>query len=93
METINKISVEQCCIHYSIETSFVQQLDDYGLIKISRSGKKSFIAFEQLANLEKYIRLHYDLEINMQGMEAIEHLLQRMQYLQDELRRLQNERG
>ncbi len=91
MERTNKISVEQCCIHYSIETSFVQQLDEHGLIQLSRTEEKTFIDFEQLSDLEKYIHLHYDLEINMAGLDTIRHLLNRMQQLQSEVKRLQNE--
>lgn len=91
MEKENRIAVEQCCSYYSIELSFVQQLDEHGLIELSRSGKETFIAFEQLPNLEKYIRLHYELEINMAGIEAVTHLLSRVQDLQQELKRLQGE--
>ena len=93
MEKIKKISVEQCCMYYQIETTFVQQLDEYGLIELNRSGKKQFIRYEQLPDLEKFIRMHYELEINMEGMEAIGHLLNRMQSLQQEIQKLQNELG
>lgn len=93
MEKAGKISVDQCCIHYQIETSFVEALDEHGLINLSRSGKKVFIAYEQLPDLEKYMHLHYDLDINMEGMEAIRHLLNRMQDLQREIKRLQSELG
>lgn len=93
MEKAQKISVEQCCIYYQIETTFVQQLDEYGLIELNRSGKKQFINYEQLPDLEKFIRLYYELEINMEGLEAITHLLNRMQHLQQEIRRLENELG
>ncbi len=89
MESIKKISVEECCIYYRIEASFMQELDDRGLIKLSRSGKAKFIAHDQLPDLEKYMRLHYELEINMAGMEAIGHLLNRMKHLQQEVRKLQ----
>lgn len=88
-----KISVEQCCIHYRIEASFVHQLDAHGLIELSHSEKQEFIAYEQLPDLEKYMRLHYDLEINMEGMEAIKHLLSRMQNLQQEIKKLRGELG
>lgn len=91
MKKADKISIEQCCIYYEIETSFVQQLDDFGLIELSRSGKKTFIDFGQLSDLEKYMHLHYDLNINMEGMEAIKHLLTRVQGLQKEIVKLQRE--
>lgn len=91
MENENKISVEQCCVYYSIETSFVQQLDEHGLIELSHSGQNVFIGYEQLSDLEKYMRMHYDLEINMAGMQAIKHLLARMESLQQEISRLKGE--
>jgi len=91
MEKAEKISVEQCCIYYKIETSFVQALDEYGLIELTRSGKKAFIAYEQLTQLEKYMHLHYDLDINLAGIEAIRHLLNRVQSLQQEIKKLQSE--
>lgn len=85
MEKAKKISVEQCCGYYRIETSFVHQLSEHGLIELSRSGKKSFIKYEQLSELEKYMRLHYDLEINVEGIDTIRHLLNKIQELQREL--------
>lgn len=91
MEKESRIAVEQCCSYYNIEPSFIQQLDEYGLIELSRSGKETFIAFEQLPDLERYIRLHYELDINMAGIEAVSHLLNRVQRLQRELRKLQGE--
>lgn len=91
MEKAEKIPVDQCCIHYQIEASFVEALDEHGLINLSRSGKKVFIGYEQLPDLEKYMHLHYDLEINMEGMEAIRHLLNRMLDLQLEIKRLRNQ--
>ena len=93
MEKAKQISVEQYCAYYQIETSFVQQLDDHGLIELKRAGKKAFITYEQLSDLEKFIRMHYDMEINLEGIEAITHLLNRMQRLQQEIKRLENELG
>ncbi len=91
MEQAQKISVEQCCSHYSIEISFVQQLNDHGLISLIQTEKTVFIAYEQLTDLERYIHLYYDLEINMAGLDTIRHLLHRVQLLQNKVRKLENE--
>ena len=45
----------------------------------------------QLPELEQYARLYYDLSINVAGLDAIHHLLKRMEHLQHEVRLLQNE--
>ena len=93
METTNHISIEQCCIYYNIETSFVYKLDEHGLIELSRSEEMVFITFEQLSDLERYMHLHYDLEINIEGLETIKHLLDQVHELQKEVNRLKGEMG
>ena len=93
MATLKKISVDQFCIYYKVETTFVYSLSDHGLIELRQSKKGYMIDFEQLADLEKYIHLHYELDINMEGLEAITHLLNRVQHLQDEIKRLRNNSG
>lgn len=92
MKEKNQITVEEICVHYSIETSFVYELGDRGLIQLKSSGKERVVAFEQLNDLERFMRMYYDLEINMEGLEAIKHLLSRVKNLQNEIKRLQNNR-
>ncbi|ANH81995.1 hypothetical protein A8C56_14360 [Niabella ginsenosidivorans] len=93
METANQISIEECCSYYSIEASFIRSLDEYGLIELKQEQDAYFISFEQLADLEKYMHMHYDMDINMEGLEAITHLLNRIHALQHEIKRLRNELG
>lgn len=93
MEAANKISIEQCCVYYNIETSFVYKLDEYGLIELIRSDETVFITFEQLSDLEKYMHMHYELEINLEGLETIKHLLDQVHALQKEVNRLKGEVG
>lgn len=93
MSTSNIISVEQCCIHYKIETTFLYTLNERGLIELTKVEKEYFISYDQLTDLQKFINLHYDLEINMEGLEAISHLLNRVTHLQNEVRKLQNQLG
>lgn len=90
MDATNRISIEQCSTLYKVETTFVQLLNDHGLIQLTQSEQTFFIDFEELPNLEKYIHLHYELNINMEGLEAISHLLHRVSGMQEEIRRLHN---
>lgn len=93
MDTSRNISVKQCCIYYKIETTFVQSLNDYGLISLTQTEEEYFIDYDQLADLEKYMHLHYDMDINMEGIEAITHLLNRVHDLQHEVKQLRRELG
>lgn len=93
MEKAKNISVEECCVYYNIEVSFIQRLNEHGLIELTGSEETLYIAFEQLADLEKYMHMHYELEINMEGMETIKHLLNRINNLQQEVDRLKGQIG
>ena len=90
MENNETIAAEECCSYYNIELSFVQLLDEHGLISLNRADDKVFISHDELPNLEKYMHLHYDLNINLEGLEAISHLLERIHDLQRQMVLLQN---
>lgn len=85
----NEILIEDCCRFYSIETSFVKTLNEHGLINLKRTENAYFIHHDQLSRLEKYMHFHYDLDINVPGIEAISHLLENIESLQQKLRALQ----
>lgn len=86
----NVISVEDYCNYYRIEADFIHQLHQQGLLTMQLEDQKGFLTFEQLPDIEKFIHLHYDLDINLAGIEAIHHLLDRMCDLQQRLSVLQN---
>jgi hypothetical protein len=90
MNKQNSISVEQCSFVYQIEVSFIQELETHGLIEIRHFGGRRFISYDQLGQLEKLTHFFYELQINMEGLEAVSHLLNRVQHLQGEVKRLQN---
>jgi hypothetical protein len=86
MENSNLIPLHQLCQHYNIEFSFIESLDEFGLVRITTIDESRYLLFDQIQPLEKMIRMHYDLEINIEGIEAIAHLLQKVDELQEELR-------
>lgn len=90
METEHLLSIEQLCLHYNIEVSFVSSLTEFGLIELVTVETTQYIDKGQLSSLEKLIRLHYDLDINMEGIDAISHLLRKVNSMQAELAALKN---
>lgn len=90
MENENLIPAEEFCSHYNIELSFIQSLEDFGLINVTTVQQQGFVAADQLKDLEQYIRLHYDLGINVEGIDAIANILQRVKDMQHEMMLLRN---
>lgn len=86
----NLIAVNEFCVHHKIEISFINLLQQNGLIEISTIESNFFIEKEQLPQLEKFVRFYYDLDINLEGIETITYLLQRIEILQNEIIRLRN---
>ncbi len=85
MEIENFITAKYFCEVYKVDASFVDSLKDYGLITIIVYEETEYIEKEKLHELEKMIRLHYDLNINIEGIEAISHLLNKIGDLQHEI--------
>jgi hypothetical protein len=65
-------------------------LQQTGLIDVTTIEETSFIDANQLQQLEKFIRFYYEFDINLEGIETITHLLQRINSLQDEIIELRN---
>ncbi|MCB9168992.1 MAG: MerR family transcriptional regulator [Flavobacteriales bacterium] len=89
MSTEELISVELYCRHEDMDLTFVQSLADRGLIQVVVRQQNTYIAPEQVTQLEKLARMHFDLEINLEGLEAISHLLERVERMQQELRAME----
>jgi len=90
METNYLIAVEEFCTSHDIEISFISSLQETGLIEITRIEEADFFDAEQLQELEKYIRFYYELNINLEGIDSIQHLLQRVNEMHYEITMLRN---
>lgn len=89
------ILLSDYCNKSQIELDFILQLEDEGLIETSTCNEGKYITFSQLSSLELFTRLHYDLSINIEGIDVIQELLQKMHKMEYELnvlrRQLNNE--
>ena len=90
MEQDELIPVEDFCIHHNIEFSFIDSLENSGLISVTSVQQTSFIHLDDMQKLEKFVRLHYDLDINLEGIETINHLLETIENMQKEILQLKN---
>ena len=84
------ISADEFCVHHHIEFSFIRNLQEFGMIEIVTKQETNYIPESQLEKLERILRLHQDLEINVEGIDAITHLLKRLNDMQIENALLKN---
>jgi chaperone modulatory protein CbpM len=90
MRTENLIATKQFCIYHEVEDTFITELQQAGLIEVTVVNQDCYIPESELQKLERLTRLHNELEINTAGIEAISHLLQRLEDIQEEMRQLRN---
>ncbi len=84
------IPTQTLCSHYNIEISFVDALGRMGLIEIEIIEEDQYIHQDQIGELEKIIRLYNELNLNLEGIDAITHLLNKMNDMNDENITLRN---
>lgn len=84
------IRIVDICRSGNIEITFVRQLYQNGLIEIVVEREEEFIDEEILPQIEQYHTWHYDLDINLAGIEVARHLLAKIEKLKDEIRVLKS---
>jgi len=84
------IKIESLSIHYQVDRSFFQQLNDLGVIEIHSVDNMPCVDEQHLALLDKVVRLHQDLEINPQGLDVVLNLLDKIDSLEKSLVETQN---
>lgn len=90
MEIQEYIPIEHFCRQHGVDTTFIISLQEFGLIELVRINEADCLTCNQLSEAEKYVRLYTDLEINLEGIDVITHLLYRVQEMQAEMQQLKN---
>ncbi len=90
MEAENMIPVNEFCIYHNVELSFIYSMNESGLIDITNIEENIFVPASQLKQLEQLMRLNQELDINVEGIETIVYLLQRIKDMQLHIVQLNN---
>ncbi|WP_276166112.1 chaperone modulator CbpM [Zobellia alginiliquefaciens] len=90
MEQQEYVSVTEFCNGHSISTSIISQLNEFGLVRVIERSDSLYIPLEELPKTEKMLRLHTDLNINLEGVEVITRLLERIERANEEMVKLRN---
>jgi len=89
MET-TLILIKEYCTQCGVEYAFVESLQEEGLINAIIIADEYYIDEEQLDDLEQFRRWHYDLHINIEGIDALRHLVGKVSKMQEEIKLLRN---
>lgn len=90
MNAVEYIAVGEFCAFHHVELSFIKGLQESGLIGVTVRDGAILLSTDELPALEKFARWHYELAVNFEGIEAMAHLLDRMDNLREENRVLRN---
>lgn len=85
-----RISREDLVKIYNIEITFFDELVSSGLLNIQTENEICYVMYEDLPTFEKLTNWHYDLEINLPGLEVIHEMLKKMDDLRLKNRELMN---
>lgn len=86
-----KITYRQCVQIYQVEETFLDALHSSGLIEVVVEDEDRYIEYDYLQEIEQFVRWYYELEINIEGIEALHHMLQQVHELQSDVERLRHE--
>ncbi len=90
MGTRNFFPIGKLCELYNLEMTFFREMDEVGLIEfVSYQGEEGVYG-DELYRVEKVIRIHRDLHVNLEGIDVVMHMLRRQEELESELLRLTN---
>ncbi len=93
MENQKLILVDTLCVYYELELSFFESLEEIGLIFLIREEEKIFLPEEKVTDLEKVLRLYKELDINLEGIDVIFNLIQKVESLKEENELLKHQLG
>lgn len=83
-----RISREELVKIYNIEITFFDSLEESGLLKTETENEIKYLLYEELPAFERFANWHYDLDVNIPGIEMIQNLLHKLERIQLENRTL-----
>ena len=90
MTTEDMIPVNEFCAGHQLEISFVRSLEENGLIETTIINEMQCFEVSKLPRLEQIVRLHQELDINFEGIDAIHHLLAKIEDMHRQIIDLKN---
>ncbi|MNT85565.1 chaperone-modulator protein CbpM [compost metagenome] len=79
-----------CSLH-DLDQGFITELYRYELIEIITIEQEDYLDINHLSELERITRLHHDLGINIEGIETVINLLEKIAQMNRQMLALQQQ--
>ncbi len=90
MNSIEFIPIPHLCKQYRIEETFITELHEKGVLQLKIVEKTYCLHQDYMPVFEKIMRIHDDLHINIEGIDVILNLLDKIEELNNQLKKTQN---
>lgn len=91
MATKKMIAVKEFCSWHDISIDFMRELQRNDIIELVMVKRTGYIEEKSLHLAEKAVRLYTDLQINIEGIHTIFHLLSSLEKKEAEIASLRNQ--
>ncbi len=88
MENENLILVSYYCQQTRTSMEFIESLQEYGFIQVRLIEERSYVHPQDIVEIERVNRLQEELGINLAGIDALNHMLSKVNHLEKELKTL-----
>jgi hypothetical protein len=86
MEHNNLVHIAHFCANCDIEYAFIQSLNSVGIIDIIIMDNHKYFSTDRLKDVERAVRIHHELDVNLEGIDVIFNLTKQINVLQNELK-------
>ncbi len=86
MEKEQLILLSHYCQQTRTSLEFIESLQEYGFIQVLLIEEHNYVHPQDIVEIERVNRLQEELGINLEGIDAINHMLQKVNQLEKELK-------
>ncbi|TDS20802.1 MerR-like DNA binding protein [Maribacter caenipelagi] len=90
MNSENYIQIEVYCERTQTPREFIDDLLEFDMIEVRQIENKIYVEPEYIVEIERIYRLREDLGINMEGIDTLNHMIKKVNRLEQELKLLRD---
>ncbi|WP_405382123.1 chaperone modulator CbpM [Maribacter sp. LLG6340-A2] len=90
MNSENYIQIELYCQQTQTPMEFIDELLEFEMIEVQHIENKIYVEPRHIVEIERVYRLRNELGINMEGIDTLNHMIKKVNQLEQELKMLRD---